>query len=137
MKEYAFEDHKIGTEESFEVEVTAAMLESFADISGDQNPLHTDEAYAKESGYEGRVVFGMLTASFYSTLVGMYLPGKLALFQGIDISFRSPVFVADRLTVTGTVSYLNEAYRQIEIKATIRNQDGKIVSKAKIKTGCR
>ncbi len=137
MREYAFEDLEIGTSESFEVEVTAAMLQSFAELSGDLNPLHSDEAYAKESGYEGRVVFGMLTASFYSRLVGMYLPGKLALFQGIDISFRSPVFVGARLSVTGTVNHLNEAYRQVELKATIRNQEGKIVSKAKIKPGCR
>ncbi|MDA7510141.1 MaoC family dehydratase [Verrucomicrobia bacterium] len=137
MREYAFEDLDIGTSESFEVEVSAAMLQSFAELSGDLNPLHTDEAYSQESGYEGRVVFGMLTASFYSRLVGMYLPGKLALFQGIDISFRYPVFVGDRLSVTGTVDYLNEAYRQVELNSTIRNQKGKIVSKAKIKTGCR
>ena len=77
----------------------------------------------------------MLTSSFYSTLVGVYLPGKSCLLQGIDIQFSKPVYVGDNLTISGEVVYINEAFRQIEIKGKIVNQHNQKVSKATIKVG--
>ncbi len=135
MNEYRFSDIKIGLEESFSIVVDSSKLDKFLDISNDINPLHVDADYAKEKGFEGRVVYGLLTSSFYSTLVGVYLPGKYCILQGIDIQFSKPVYIDDTLTVSGKVSYINEAYKQIEIKATIVNQHGQKVSKATIKTG--
>jgi 3-hydroxybutyryl-CoA dehydratase len=135
MNDYQWPDLTIGKSESFEVEVTAAMLDGFAAISGDYNPLHMDAAFAQASGYPGRVVFGMLTASFYSRLIGMHLPGKRALLHGIDVEFKAPVSIGDRLTVTGEIAYLNDAYRRLEVKARIVNQGGKVVSKATIRAG--
>ncbi len=115
--------------------INTPILDLEIDISNDVNPLHVDAEYAKKKGFDGRVVYGLLTASFYSTLVGVYLPGKYCILQGIDIQFSKPVYIDDTLTVTGKVSYINEAYKQIEIKATIVNQHGQKVSKATIKTG--
>ncbi len=135
MNKYSFSEMKIGLEESFSVTIDASKLDKFLDISNDINPLHVDSEYAKEKGFDDRVVYGLLTASFYSTLVGVYLPGKYCILQGIDIQFSKPVYIDDTLTVTGKVSYINEAYKQIEIKATIVNQYGEKVSKATIKTG--
>ncbi len=135
MRAYRFSDIHVGLEESFEVTVTQDMMEKFLSISGDINPLHIDEAYAKEKGFKGRVVYGLLSASFYSTLAGVYLPGKFCILQGADIQFSHPVFIGDTLTISGKVSYINEAYKQLEIKAVIRNQDHKKVSKATLKTG--
>ena len=133
MKEYKFNDINIGLGESFEVLITDSMVDSFREITGDINPLHTDCNYAKSKGYPDMVVYGMLTSSFYSTLVGLYLPGKHSLLQAINISFNVPVFIGDRLIVYGEVTYINEAYKQLEIKAFITNQNNKKVSKAKIK----
>jgi len=65
----------------------------------------------------------------------VYLPGKYCILQGIDIQFSKPVYIDDILTITGKVSYINEAYKQIEIKAIIINQDNEKVSKATIKVG--
>jgi 3-hydroxybutyryl-CoA dehydratase len=79
----------------------------------------------------------MLTSSFYSKLVGIYLPGKFAMLQGIDIDFHLPVFVGEPLLVAGAIEHLSEAYKRLEIKATIRNGDGKLVSKAAIRVGLR
>ena len=135
MNEYIFEDIDVGLKESFTASLTEEMMSSFAVISGDYNPLHIDEAFAKENGFKSNVVFGMLTSSLYSRLVGMNLPGKYALLQGIDISFRKPVYVGDRLTVKGEVVYKNDAYKQLEIKAMVKNQEEIIVSKAIIKVG--
>jgi 3-hydroxybutyryl-CoA dehydratase len=135
MNNYKFVDIHVGLEESFSVRVKSEKLDKFLKISGDINPLHTDTEYSKSKGFPDRVVYGMLTSSFFSTLVGVYLPGKYCILQGIDIQFSKPVYIDNILTITGKVSYINEAYKQIEIKAIIINQDNEKVSKATIKVG--
>ena len=135
MNEYKFSDIEIGLEESFEVKIDASKMDKFLDISSDINPLHVDSNYAKKKGFPGRVVYGLLTSSFYSTLVGVHLPGKHCILQGIDIQFSKPVYIGDTLKISGKVSYINEAYKQIEIRAFITNQNNEKVSKATIKTG--
>ncbi|MBP5608701.1 MAG: MaoC family dehydratase [Lachnospiraceae bacterium] len=137
MKHYGFEELKEGVSESFKVTVTEEMLEAFRNMSGDENPLHCDEEYAKGCGFPGRVVYGMLTASFYSTLAGVYLPGEHCLLQEVNSRFRSPVYAGDELTVEGTVKERHEGFRRIRISAVIRNQDGKKVSSAEIWAGVR
>jgi len=135
MNEYKFSDIEIGLGESFEVKIDTSKMDKFLDISNDINPLHVDSNYAKKKGFPNRVVYGLLTSSFYSTLVGVYLPGKYCILQGIDIQFSKPVYIGDALKISGKVSYINEAYKQIEIKAFITNQNNEKVSKATIKTG--
>ena len=76
MNEYRFEDLKIGQTESFTVTVTEKMMQSFLFLSGDENPLHTDPDFAMKQGYRDKVVYGLLTTSFISRLVGVLLPGK-------------------------------------------------------------
>ena len=135
MNSYKFVDINVGLEESISVRVNSEKQDKFLKISGDINPLHTDAEYSKSKGFSDRIVYGMLTSSFFSTLVGVYLPGKYSILQGIDIQFYEPVFIDDILTITGKVSYINEAYKQLEIKAVIINQDNKKVSKATITVG--
>ena len=135
MNEYKFYDIKVGMTKSFETKINISMMDKFLDISNDTNPLHIDGSYAKDKGFSDRVVYGLLTSSFYSTLVGVYLPGKYCLLQGIDIQFSKPVYIDDILNISGKVSYINEAYRQIEIKAVITNKNNKKVSKSTIKVG--
>jgi len=135
MNNYKFADIYIGLEQAFNQKITADMMDHFLEISGDNNPLHTDSNYAKEKGFHDRVVYGLLSSSFYSTLVGVYLPGAYCILQGIDIQFSKPVFINDNLKIVGKVSYINDAYKQIEIKAFITNQQNKKVSKANIKVG--
>jgi 3-hydroxybutyryl-CoA dehydratase len=135
MNEYSWTDLRVGLRHGFEVTITPEMMEAFAVLSGDCNPLHVDAAFAVKAGFRGNVVFGMLTASFYSRLVGVYLPGKHALLHGIDLDFQSPTFVGDTLIIDGEIAFLSDAYRQIEIKARSRNQHGKLISKAVIRVG--
>lgn len=135
MKQYKFSNICIGTEEKFKVVVEPSKTTNFMEISQDINPLHMNSKYAKQKGFEDKVVHGLLTASFYSTLVGVYLPGRYCILHGIDVKFLLPVYQNDTLIIYGKVSYINEAYKQIEIKAHITNQHNKRVSKATIKTG--
>jgi 3-hydroxybutyryl-CoA dehydratase len=131
-------DLLVGQEVSFPEEglpVTAEMQHLFLGLTGDNSPCHMDEGFAIEKGFRGRLVYGMLTASFYSTLVGVYLPGKYALFQEAHIDFCSPVYTGDTLTVKGKITEIDPVLKRVYIKAEIRNQSGKKVSKASLAVG--
>ena len=137
MNEYKFADISVGMKESFEKVITLEIENAFREISGDDNPLHRDDEFAREIGngkFSGHAAFGMLTASFYSTMAGMYLPGKYSLIHSFDeISFMKPVFVGDKLTITGEVVEKEEELKLIRLKVIIKNQDNKTVSRAKMK----
>lgn len=136
MNEYRFEDLKAGQAESFEVLVTKDMEDRFRELTGDINPLHRDDSFARGVGdgkFSGHVVFGMLTASFYSTLAGVYLPGKYSLIHSLDIKFQKPVYAGDKLTVRGEVADKQEGLRLILVKAVIKNERNESVSKAEMK----
>lgn len=131
MNEYKITDLSVGMTESFEHTVTQEMVDAFGKISGDFNPLHTDPEYAAELGHPGTVVYGMLTASLYSTMAGMYLPGKYCLLQQMETKFRKPVYIGDTLTVTGTIVQHTAFPAQIVVEIKIRNQNGKLVNSGK------
>lgn len=135
MNAYRWDELEVGLHHEFQVTLTADAMRAFAALSGDTNPLHADAAYAEGAGFRGPVVFGLCTSAFYSRLVGVYLPGRHALLHGIDLEFVSPAYVGDALLVAGEISYLSDAYRRIELRGRITNQEGKIVSKAKIRVG--
>lgn len=133
MNNYSFDEIQIGMKESFSVNITEEMRDKFRDITGDTNPLHNDPEYAKSMGNDECVAFGMLTASFLSTLAGVYLPGKKSLIQSLDINFRKPVYIGDTLTVTGEVSEKNDTFNLFDMKVTITNQDGLKVVKGNMR----
>ncbi len=135
MNSYRFEDLYEGLEVSFEENITKEMMDVFGQISGDVNPLHMDEIFARSQGYKGRVVYGMLTSSLLSQLVGVHLPGKYCLLQGLELKYLNPVYAGDTLTVKGTVDELHPSVKMAVIKALITNQDGVKVVKGKIKVG--
>ena len=137
MNYYQFDDIvENETKADFEVTVISEMMDQFLAISGDINPMHVDIDYAKSNGYNDKLVYGMMTASFYSTLVGVYLPGKYCILQEIETSFYNPVYIGDILTIRGVATQKNMVLRRIEITAKIVNQNGKRISKAKIIVGC-
>ena len=135
MNHYRLADLTPGVTESFTVTITEEMMAQFYAITGDNSPIHLDADYAAGRGYPGRVVYGMLGASFLSTLAGVYLPGEHCLLHGVDLKFAKPIFIGDTLTVTGVVDEVNDTFREITIKASIVNQDGKKVTRAVIRAG--
>ena len=135
MNEYTFKNIEVGLKEQFEITIFEEMMTKFCAISGDTNPLHLDSSYAQSRNLKDRVVYGLLASSFYSTFVGVYLPGKYAMLQGINIKFNSPVFIGDQLIISGRISHTNEVFKVVEIKAKIVNQNNNKVSSAKITVG--
>lgn len=135
MNDLSYEEIKVGHKESFSVTVTEEMMDKFLAITGDVNPLHNDEDYAKSAGHPGRVVYGMLSASLLSTLAGVYLPGKRSLIHEVKIKFAKPVYIGDTLTVEGTVEEKHDVYSLLMLKVTVRNQSGDKVCRAKMQVG--
>ena len=122
MNQFRYEEIDIGHTESFTVTVTEELQDTFRNLTGDRNPLHASEEFAKEKGFRGRAVFGMLTASFLSTLAGVYLPGERSLIQSTEVRFMKPVYIGDTLTISGTVSEKDDRFQLIQLKVAIRNQ---------------
>ena len=135
MNHFKYEELQIGQTVEFSRIITDEMMEDFRQISGDENPLHVSDDFACQNGFPRRVVYGMLTSSLYSCLGGVYIPGENCLLQSVHADFISPVFIGDTLTVHGMIKEKYDSVKQIVIKAEIRNQDGKKVSKAIIKAG--
>jgi 3-hydroxybutyryl-CoA dehydratase len=132
---FSWEQLHVGLTADFDVTVDDAMMDRFLATTGDANPLHLDALYATGRGFRSRVVYGLLTASFYSTLAGVHLPGTRCLLHGVKVDFNAPVYVGDRLRVRGAVAHLSEAYRQIELACDITNQRAEVVSKARLRCG--
>jgi 3-hydroxybutyryl-CoA dehydratase len=135
MNHFTLAELKIGQTEQFKTIVTKADFASFLAHSHDTNPLHNDVEFAQAQGYPSRVAYGMLTASYFSTLAGVYLPGLYALIHTVNIKFMKPVYEGDELTITGEVVDKNEPFSFIELKANVKNQHGTIVCKAQMQIG--
>lgn len=133
VKHYSYDDIQIGHIESFQVTVTEGMMNSFCQISGDINPLHRDSSYAQSKGYREKVAYGMLTASFLSTLAGVWMPGEKSLIHQVEVEFPAPVYMGDVLTVEGIVKEKNDTFHFLHVKVTIKNQDGKKVLRGKMR----
>ena len=85
MNSYRWDELSEGLSHQFEVQLTQSMLMNFLELSGDQNLLHTDSEFARHAGFRDIIAHGMLTSALYSTLVGVYLPGRYCLLHGIDV----------------------------------------------------
>ena len=132
MNTYTYDEISIGQKESFSVKITESERDKFREITGDVNPLHNDPEYARSMGHDRCVAFGMLSAAYLSTLAGVYLPGKNSLIQKTEVNFRKPVYVGDELTIVGEVTDKSDAFKLIEVKVEIKNQDNYKVVKGKM-----
>ena len=125
MNRYEYADIMIGHTETFTVMITDKIMSDFCNITGDSNPAHT----------EGKLAYGMLTASFISTLAGMYLPGEHSLIHKIEAEFPAPVYAGDTLVFTGEVVKKDDNFKTIELKVAARNNSGKKVFRGKMRIG--
>ena len=123
-----FESFKIGDRAELEHEVTSSDISQFVELTGDDNRLHTDAAYAATTSFKRPVVHGMLGAAFLSTVIGTRLPGDGALWYSQTLEFHLPVRVGDRLTVSVEVIGTDPRARTLELRTEIRNQAGQQVT---------
>ncbi len=117
----------VGDSGVFSKTVSSEDIFRFAEVSGDFNPLHIDEEYAKRSIFGQRIAHGILSAGIISTVLGGEIPGVGTIFVELHIRFLKPVFIGDTITATGTVTEIINPKRVRMMVACI-NQDGKDVS---------
>lgn len=132
MNHYRFEDMKIGMTERFAVTIGKEQQEAFYLLTGDDNPLHRDHDFALKRGFEDKVVYGMLAASYYSTLAGVYLPGENCLINECKVTYHRPVYPGDTLTVEGIVKDVRESTQRVKIEGKMTRADGTVVNTAVI-----
>jgi NAD(P)-dependent dehydrogenase (short-subunit alcohol dehydrogenase family)/acyl dehydratase len=121
---------KPGSTASLNIDVTESLIESFAQFSGDRNPLHFDDQFARARGFPGRLAHGMSYGSFLSTLIGMHLPGSGALWLSQAVRFTAPVHVGDRLLMTAQVATSDVRSRIVRLSVSGENQHGRRVLEA-------
>jgi 3-oxoacyl-[acyl-carrier protein] reductase len=122
-----FEQLGVGQSAVLHREVTAEAVERFAELSGDWNPLHMDDAFASATPFGRRVVHGALVAAYVSTMVGTQLPGYGSLWVQQMFRWRLPVFIGDRLEITATVTHKSAGTRTVVIAVRTTNQNGQVV----------
>jgi 3-oxoacyl-[acyl-carrier protein] reductase len=122
-----FDKIQPGDEASCHKTISTEDVDAFARLSGDTNPLHMDEKIALRTDFRGRVVHGLLLASYVSALVGMQCPGPGTIWSQQNFRWQSPVFIGDRIHLKLRVVHKSIGSRALTIEVKGVNQDGKVV----------
>ena len=126
MQGLYFDELSVGQSAEITRVVGSADIEAFAAVSGDDNPVHMDEAYARTTTFGGRIAHGMLAASYVSAVLGTRLPGPGAIYLSQSLRFRRPVKIGDPVTARVTVKAL-DADRGRATLETVCTVNGKTV----------
>jgi acyl dehydratase len=129
------EDFEVGQRASFSKTFTDEDVRRFVEITGDRNPLHVDDEFAAATRFGRRVLHGMLTASMFSTMVGMHLPGTGAVYRGQTIRFLKPAYVGDTLTAHFVVRAIDRERHRLLMDAWIENASGERVVEGTCEAG--
>ena len=108
-----FEEIKIGMEESYSKIIRDEDIKNFSVLSGDYNPIHLNEEYAKKSHFKRRIAHGMISSSFFSAIFGTKLPGYGCLYVNQNINFKRPVYLDDKVTAKIIVTALEPSKRRV------------------------
>lgn len=115
--------------------VTEAVFNGFMNIFEDRNPLHTNEMYAKQKGFQGKVMYGNILNGFLSYFIGECLPTKDVIIHSQSIQFNKPVYLNDTIMLEAQVSEVIESVKVINFIYTFKNNNGKRLAKGEIQIG--
>ncbi len=118
---------KVGETASLTLTITDEMVRCFAELSGDNNPVHLDDAYAEQTRFKRRIAHGMLVSSTFSRLAGMQLPGPGTIIASQETRYKAPCFIGDTITAQVKIVSVREDKPLIKIMNTIHNQNGELL----------
>ncbi|WP_158816584.1 MaoC family dehydratase [Methylocapsa sp. S129] len=121
-----FEDLVVGMRETFVKIVKNEDVIGFAELSGDHNPIHLSEHFARKTRFGGRIVHGLYTASLISAVIGMRLPGPGSVYISQSLNFRGPVKIGDAVAISVEVAELIQKGRRVRLHCECA-VDGKVV----------
>jgi acyl dehydratase len=120
---------KVGDTFTKERFVTDELVRAFAEVSGDYNPIHLDEEFAKTTRFGRRIAHGMLSGAFISAVLGYEFAEKKIVYLSQTLKFTAPVFIGDTVTTTATVTNIREDKQIVTMETVCTKQDGEIVVK--------
>jgi len=117
----------VGDSAEFTKTISESDIYLFAGVTGDLNPFHINEEYAKKTYFKGRIAHGMLLAGFISNVVGCQLPGPGAIYVKQELKFTAPARIGDTITAKATVSEVVADKNRVVLQTTCTNQNGDVV----------
>ena len=120
---------KIGDQFSTSREVTDEVIRKFAEVSGDFNPIHLDEEFAKATRFGKRIAHGMLSGAFISAVLGNEFRERKIVYLSQTMKFVAPVFIGDTVTATGTITNIREDKNIVTLETVCTNQNGQTLVK--------
>lgn len=127
MGSYSIDDLKVGMSDYIQKTVTEADVVLFAGVSGDFNPVHIDEEYAKKSIFKTRIAHGMLSAGFISAALSTKLPGPGCIYLAQNLKFKAPVKINDTVKTTLTILDVNVKRKIVKIETICSVGDTKVI----------
>ena len=118
---------KVGDSAEITKTIEQADVDAFARVTGDHNPVHVDEEFAKTTRFGKRIVHGMLTASLISAVLANKLPGEGSVYLGQTLQFVAPVFAGDEITARVTVKVIREDKPIVKLETVCVNQRDEVV----------
>jgi len=118
---------KVGDTFSKDREITDELIRRFAEVSGDYNPIHLDEEFAKTTRFGRRIAHGMLGGAFISGVLGYELNVRKIVYLNQTMKFVAPVFIGDTITTTATVKHIRKDKPIVTIGTVCKNQKGEKV----------
>lgn len=119
---YALEELTVGMTAAYTHTLTDQDVLAFADLTGDHNPLHLDEDFARKTRFKGRIAHGMLSASFISTVLAI-LPGPGTIYLGQTLAFKAPVRIGDTVEARATILDIQPEKGRVRLKTVCRVGD--------------
>jgi 3-hydroxybutyryl-CoA dehydratase len=120
---------KIGDTFSIEREITDELIRSFAELSGDHNPIHLDEEFAAKTRFGRRIAHGMLSGAFISAVLGYEFGERKIVYLSQTMRFTAPAFIGDRVTTTATVTHIRDDKGIVTLETICTNQNGEVTLK--------
>ncbi len=120
---YYLEDLSLGMSASYSKTITEADVNTFAKLSGDNNPVHVNAEYAATTIFKERIAHGMFSGALISTVLGTQLPGPGVIYLDQQMSFKAPVLLNDTVTATVTITEINEKRRRVTLETTCQVGD--------------
>jgi len=127
MEFYKIEDLEIGMSDYIQKTVTEADIVLFSGISGDFNPVHIDEEYAKETIFKTRIAHGILSAGFISAALSTKLPGPGCIYMAQSLKFKAPVRINDTVRTTVTITDVNIKRKIVKLETICSVGDTQVI----------
>ena len=118
---------KVGDSAQISKTITESDINDFAKVTGDFNPVHLDQTYAKKTIFKGRIAHGLLSVGLLSTVLGTILPGYGTIYLSQEVRFLAPVRIGDTITAKVEVIELIPEKNRAKFRTACINQDGKEV----------